>query len=364
MSAQVRHLDALTGIRGIAAWGVVLYHVRVSLVDILPGWAIATLGKGYLAVDLFFMLSGFVIWLNYAERLTEGGSGEVRQFLWRRFARIWPLHAVILMGFATFALLLSASGRSSEGYPWAELPLHVMLVQNWGLTSALAWNHPAWSISTEVAAYFLFPTLVMLLKPLARSRVVLIGAAGALALGVYLLFAASGYAVLGEAIPHLGLWRCLAEFAMGAIACLLWQGWKDTPRAAAIALTGAVIWVIGCWAFSLTETALVPPLFFAGLLALSLDRGPVSRLLSTRPLRYLGEISYSTYLSHFLLFILFKLAFVDASRQLGWAGLAGFLLLVLAASVALYHGVEKPAQRWLGRRPPRLSQPLPSVPAE
>ena len=364
MSTQPRHLDALTGIRGIAAWGVVLYHVRVSLMDILPGWTIAALGKGYLAVDLFFMLSGFVIWLNYAERIAEGGSGEVRQFLWRRFARIWPLHAVILTGFAVFALLLWASGRSTDGYPWAEFPLHIMLVQNWGLTPALTWNHPAWSISTEVAAYFLFPALVMLLAPLKRSYPPLLCLAALLATGIYLLFRACSYGVLGEAIPHLGLWRCLAEFAMGAILCLLWQHWKGSPRAASIASLAALVWCLTAWILSLPETALVPPLFFAALLALALDRGPISRLLSTPVLRYLGEISYSTYLSHFLLFILFKLAFVDTSRQVGWLGLAGFLALVLAASVVLYHGVEKPAQRWLGRRPPRLLRPLESVPAE
>ncbi len=364
MSNQSRHLDALTGIRGIAAWGVVLYHVRVSLVDILPGWTIAILGKGYLAVDLFFMLSGFVIWLNYAERMAAGGSGEVRQFLWRRFARIWPLHAVILVGFAAFALLLSASGRSTEGYPLAEFPLHILLLQNWGLTPSLTWNHPAWSISTEVAAYFLFPALVMLLAPMKRSVPALLGIAALLALGIYLLFRACNYGVVGEAIPHLGLWRCLAEFSMGAILCLLWQGWKGSPSAASITLLSALAWCVTAWTLSLPETALVPPLFFAGLLALALDRGPVSRLLSKPALRYLGEISYSTYLSHFLFFILFKLAFVDASRQIGWLGLMGFLALVLAASVALYHGVEKPAQRWLGRRPPRLLRALKSVPAE
>ena len=335
MSAQPRHLDALTGIRGIAAWGVVLYHVRVSLLNIMPGGAIAVLAKGYLAVDLFFMLSGFVIWLNYAERIAGGGSGEVRQFLWRRFARIWPLHGVILTGFAVFALLLSASGRATDGYPWAEFPLHVLLLQNWGLTPALTWNHPAWSISTELTAYFVFPALVMLLAPLKRSVPALLGMAALLAGAIYLLFRAFSYGVLGEAIPHLGLWRCLAEFSMGAILCLLWQHWTGSPRAAAIALFAALVWCGITWMAGLPETALVPLLFFAGLLALALDRGPVSWLLSTPVLRYLGEISYSTYLSHFLLFILFKLAFVDASRQIGWLGLMGFLALVLAASVAL-----------------------------
>src|SRR5690606_30640729 len=62
-------LDALTGIRGIAAWLVVFYHVRFSFLTLFPPEAISALGKGYLAVDLFFVLSGFVLWFNYGEKL-------------------------------------------------------------------------------------------------------------------------------------------------------------------------------------------------------------------------------------------------------------------------------------------------------
>ena len=359
-----RHLDALTGIRGIAAWGVVLYHIRLSLAALLPAPVIAALGKGYLAVDLFFILSGFVIWYNYAARLREGGWNEARLFLWRRFARVWPLHGAILAVFVVFAGLLLATGRDASGYPLAELPLHVLLIQNWGLTAELAWNHPAWSISTEFAAYLLFPLLVFAVRWERLPGWALLALAAGLASALYLLFALTGRETLGADIPQTGLWRCLAGFAMGMILCLLWQRWRDAPRAGLMAALSCTSIVAAAWTFGLPETAWVPVAFFSGLLALALDRGPVARLLGGKALTWLGEVSYSTYLAHFLLFILYKIAFVDASLQLGWIGLAGFLALVLAASAALYYGLEKPAQRWLNRRPPRWAQAHAALPAE
>lgn len=361
-AAAPRHLDALTGIRGLAAWGVVFYHIRLSLSGLLPEPVIAALGKGYLAVDLFFMLSGFVIWYNYAARIRSGGWGEAKAFLWRRFARVWPLHGAVLVGFAAFALLLGMTGRAAAGYPWAELPLHLALVQNWGFLPQLAWNHPAWSISTELAAYLLFPALVAAWRWESLPSWALLAIAAALALGLHLLFALHDEATLGARIEQLGLWRCLAGFAMGVAGCLLWQRWQGIDRIGHMAgLACTALLGLG-WVLDLPETAFVPAAFFTGLLALALGRGAIARLLGGRVLTYLGEISYSTYLAHFGLFIVFKLLFVDASLQLGWGQLAGFLALVLAASVLLYHGLEKPAQRLLNRRPPRWAVPA-AVPA-
>lgn len=363
-AAAAGHLDALTGIRGIAAWAVVLYHIRLSLTALLPESAIAVLARGYLAVDLFFILSGFVIWYNYADRIRGGGPGAVRLFLWRRFARVWPLHGLILGGFIGFAGLLLLTGRDTTGYPLGELPLHVLLVQNWGLTGELAWNHPAWSISTELAAYLLFPALVAACRWEALPRWALLGLVAVLALALHGLFFALGYDTLGANITRLGLWRCLAEFAMGNLLCVLWRQWRAAGQGPVAPLLAALALAAAGWVLDLPETALVPGLFFAALAALALDPGPVARVLGSRALTYLGEISYSTYLAHFLLFILFKLAFVDASLQLGWIGLAGYLALVAAASVALYHGLEKPAQRWLNRHPPRWAAAPAAHPAE
>ena len=117
------------------------------------------------------------------------------------------------------------------------------------------------------------------------------------------------------------------------------------PGWVAAALAGLLFW---SWlAGLLPETLAVPLAFAALLLALALSCGARGNVLEVAPLHYLGEISYATYLGHFLLFVLFKIAFVDDPRAIPPLLVALFLVMVLGLSVALYHLVERPAQRWV-----------------
>ncbi len=93
------------------------------------------------------------------------------------------------------------------------------------------------------------------------------------------------------------------------------------------------------------ETLALPFAFAALLLALALGAERPRHLLAGRAIHWLGEISYATYLSHFLLFFAFKLAFVRDEFDAPPGSIAAYLLLVLIASAVLYHGVERPAQR-------------------
>ena len=356
-------LAALTGIRGLAAWLVVVYHMRQSLRGVLSPWAMAATGHGYLAVDLFFMLSGFVLWYTYADRLAAGGWAAARQFWWRRFARIWPLHAVILALFVLFAIAVALRGRDASGFPFHELPLHVLLIQNWGLTPRLAWNDPAWSISTEMAAYLLFPAIAAWAGWVRLTTPALLALVALLLLLLVAIFGPLGG--LGAELTRLGLWRCIIEVLLGNLMCLLGRHWRHSRAAGTVAGLACIVTLLAASLLStrqpLPQAAWVPLAMFTGLLALALDTGLPSRLLGCRPLLVLGEISYATYLSHFLLFRLFKLFFGDARFQIGGTAMAGFLALVLAASWGLYHGVEKPAQAWLNRRMPRIRRVDPAA---
>jgi len=344
-------LKPLTAVRGIFAWLVVLYHIRLACLGWLPIGAVHVLAKGYLAVDFFFLLSGFVIWLNYGGRLR--GRGATADFLVRRLARIWPLHAVMLAFGAAIAIMLLATGRQADHFPFALLPLHLAMMQDWSWSNALLWNDPAWSISGEWAAYLLTPLAVLILP---RRRLptpaLIVAAATPLLLLFLLLWARHGG--LGYSISEYGLLRCLAEFSCGAMLSELWRRWRHD------ALIEVSCWVAGlvalaAWWAGVPETLALPFAFAALLLALALGAERPRHPLAGRAVHWLGEISYATYLSHFLLFFAFKLAFVRDQYDAPPASIAAYLLIVLIASAALYHVVERPAQRivlaaWKRRR--------------
>lgn len=344
-------LLVLTSIRGIAAWWVVLFHLRPLLAPWLPARAIDVLAQGNLAVDLFFILSGFVIALNYGDRLA-GDWRSTGDFLFRRFARIYPLHLLILCGFAAYAgAAILLGSQTLEGQHPSYFIASLFLVQNWGFFDELRWNVPAWSISTEAFAYLLFPILIRLILPIRRSAWLLAALVLALGLAVPAFFALTGTS-FPDAVPQTGLFRCVVQFAMGMLLFELWRVLRG--RLLALPLIGAAL-LFGL-AYALFGLPVVSLAWAALVLGLALTRkGPLDAPL----LVWLGRISYATYLCHYLLLTLFKFLFVTEGRPVSPALLALYMIGVLAASALLYHGFERPAQKgllaWWKRRPRRTA---------
>lgn len=345
---------ALTALRGIAAWWVVLFHLRLTLIPYLPPAAIGFLAHGNLAVDFFFLLSGFVMYLNYAGRIR--GWRSVGDFLFSRFARVYPLHLLMLLGFLGYfgaAALFGTGGlEESPGYFAASL----LLVQNWGFFDSLGWNVPAWSISVEAVAYLLFPALLLALAPAKRPTWFLVGATALLGVSVHLYFAAFGFDFPNE-VPRTGLFRCGVQFTMGMMLCELYRRIAGRGELKRTLILAAALLAAAHISFGLP----VLPLAWAALvLAYAVGRGGV---FDAPLLVWLGRISYATYLCHYLVLTLFRYAFVEEGRPVAPALIALYLLAVLAASAALYHGFERPAQRrllaWRRARRARL-EPQPA----
>ncbi|PKP97660.1 MAG: acyltransferase [Alphaproteobacteria bacterium HGW-Alphaproteobacteria-13] len=345
-------LPTLTGVRGIAALAVVLYHIRGGMSGFAPERVIAVLAQGYLAVDLFFVLSGFVLWWNYRDPFRDQGPRAAPRFIVRRFSRIFPLHIAILTAMALFAAALLASGRGAEPYyPFASLPAHYLLIQNWGFADSLLWNVPAWSISAEWAAYLL---LAATGGWLARMRIgpwrfALLVVAVAAGLGIW--FDSRGLSGIGEDIAATGLIRCLAEFGLGIILCQWWSAERERRRGTAVILgTAAGLGALAAGLLAAGEASIM-----VAIVILALQASTAARpLLSGRIAQWLGDISYAVYLSHYFLWILFKLFFVDDPADVHPAGIAAFVLLTLAVSHLLYRYVEVPGRRLTQRAGDRL----------
>src|SRR4051794_22711054 len=224
-------LPALTAMRGFAAWWVVLYHFRDEVPKTLFGNTLySVISHGDLAVDFFFELSGFVIALRYAGQFTRPDRAIYKEFLIARIARVYPLYIAVLAFFVAnpvSVLLFSTIKTPGERYDLWYLLLSIPMVQNWGLTTSIGWNIPAWSVSTEWAAYLCFPCYIWITSSFGVTSL----RRGLVALGFLLGLMIACYITghnLTDDIPQFGLLRCLFEFGLGVSIQRLWYHWGST----------------------------------------------------------------------------------------------------------------------------------------
>lgn len=338
-------LPALTSIRGIAAWYVVLFHFR----EYVPSFGFGVLPKiwahGFLAVDLFFELSGFVIALNYLSPLNAKGS-KIRlagRFYWLRLGRIYPLHIVVLCLMVANPLavwLFSAQGDAGSRYALSYFVMSVFLVQDWGSSRDLAWNIPAWSISAEWFVYLLFPIIAWTVL---RRRLTALGWL-VCALMLWVMFAVvtmAADAQLNEWALD-GLFRCVVEFLIGTAVFCVWNRLQyDAQELRGDEAIGlAIVLMAGCF---LTTTIL--PICFALLIyGLADTDSMISKLLSLPALEWIGTISYSTYLIHYLVrdWVKFLVIHQDGPQM---TAVLLYLSVTALLSVVFYKLVEVPGRK-------------------
>ncbi len=340
----VSEIRSLTGLRGIAAIWVVLYHYLLPPTP--NGAASRFLTHGYLAVDLFFALSGFVMALNYSSMFVHGAKWKsFRLFLGRRFARIYPLYL--------FMLLLCAVLSGIDSFFHSQFWANLLLIQNWGYW--LSFDNPSWSISTEWFAYLLFPWIV----PLTLFQ-------GRRAAGCTLLLCLTSIAALGISYSRssgsagpLDIWhgpwslvRCVAEFTLGMLA---YRSTKSSwGRALSQSSWGAYLLSAGtlallCFQGTDVVVALLWPLL---VLSLAGRRNAINRLLGSPPLELLGLLSYSIYLLHYPLFVYLSGRFETTLRRISHGHIHAITAAIcvvplLLISALLYYGLEVPSRRLL-----------------
>lgn len=339
-------LRALTTLRFLAALWVVLYtawpHLEV-------GFTPVAVTKGYLGVETFFVLSGFILSHVYLEaagerRFSYGG------FLWARLARVYPLHLVTLFGMIGLGAAATVAGLSIDGSltDWRALPAHLTLTHAWGLATSSAFNHPSWSISAEWAAYLGFPAFAVVAWRLRDRPVLATGLAAVFALALYAAFEPlAGYS-LTEATFRWGALRIVPCFALGCALYLIHRR-GGVPFAGPVALISGIALLtsasLGLWD---AITVLAAGGLILGLGSLDNARAGI---LGSKTGVYLGEISYSIYMvcAPVLLLTTNVAARLTGAEDKRF-DLLVWLVLVAAipmAAMLTYHLVERPARKAL-----------------
>lgn len=345
-------LKALTSLRFVAAAWVVMFAAWPHIAS-APDISLA--GKGYLGVEVFFILSGFILSHVYLQAFGEG-SYRWKSFLWARIARVYPLHLVTLAGVALLGIGAGVAGMAVDPglTDWRSLPAHLTMTQSWGLAPSAAFNHPSWSISAEWFAYLTFPAYAFVAWRLRHRPWMAIAAAVVFMLALYASFQALAGFSLTRATFQWGALRIVPCFAYGCALYLMHR--RGVPHAGWLALAGGA-GVLLAAGFGLPDpvTVLAAGVMILGLGGISNEKaGPLASPAGV----YLGEISYSVYMVNAPVLLVgtniaARLVGESADGKLPvWAVLAVVLAIPVVAAMT-YHLVEFPARRWLRDLPKR-----------
>lgn len=310
---------ALDSWRGICALLVAAHHLEArGFIYWQP-----LVRNAWLFVDFFFVLSGFVVTHAYGEKLSKGW--QVRDFVIRRFGRLWPLHvsvlaALVLIELSYWLISQPQSPAIARAAFTADRSLfavvtNLFLVQSLGVHDYDTWNGPSWSISTEFFTYLIFATLCVTV-PKRTPR--MIGCAILAALGVAILLKFSRYGM--RETFHWGIARCVYGFFFGTLSYEIWRRRSARIFAGTLAESIVITIVVAFISFVPGQPALehlATPLFAFAVLVFAAEEGLVSRVLITRPGAALGRWSYSIYMVHTLVLIVLFSALTVAETGLG-----------------------------------------------
>jgi peptidoglycan/LPS O-acetylase OafA/YrhL len=334
-------IPSLDGLRGIAAIAVMLFHFNIFF---LPQARLPFLGHAYLACDLFFLLSGFVMAHVYGRLLASNWRVHWVRFALARFARIYPLFALTTLA-VLIVVALSDTPLKTVSFSLHSLALQPFLLQQW--SSGLSWNYPSWSISTEAEAYAFFVFSAGVLVTGKCSHLI---AACCVAILVALSTANGGSLDLFLGFP--ALLRTLSEFSLGVLLYRAHLG-----DAAFLRNWAAILAILAAALAAITRMDFLIVGAFGCLISYGVNTTDAfGRLLNSRLSIALGDWSYSIYLWHAPTHYAVMATFASSGYPISTLGMSSARLLLLATafgvvglSAVSYLYFETPLRRLLSR---------------
>jgi peptidoglycan/LPS O-acetylase OafA/YrhL len=358
-------LRALTGLRFLAAFHVLVFHALFTFSRsalLLPrGPLRSLLSSGYVGVNFFFVLSGFVLAYAYVE---NGRMTTTSARFWRaRFARVYPMHLIGLL----LALPLFVLGSSAAHAPAAEIAkegakefaLSALLVQAWVPSHALDLNGPAWSLSVEAFFYAMFPVLVWLLGRLRARGLAVVAVCAWIAAQVPPLLHHGPANVLAHTteLDHLLLYDPLAhlpDFVVGVAAGLIFLQGRRTWTRAPVVAAATFILILSLLAeserlpFASLHNGLLDPLWALLIYALA-TRKDEARGVSGAALVRGGHASYALYVLHKPLYFWLARVMTIGPLPSPWL-LTVYIGGSVAVSVVARQLVEEPLRKRIAPR--------------
>ncbi len=347
----MKKLLSLTGIRAVAALWVIIYHININFPSGLHNLFI---DKGYLGVDMFFILSGFIISYVHQHEFLTFPSPQTIKFLILRCARILPVHYFMLFTYVFFfffkSIVLHQPSDSPEKNTFIDFIYHLFNIQAWGLAGHNSWNGPAWSVSAEWFAYLMFPVLTPFIARISgfKNNILLIVACFAFLAG----FTAVLHLPTIDWTHRFGLVRVTSEFIIGCALLNIYKQVGEQPKLMETLSKVALIGLVSAIGFQLPD---IVPVACIALLIFSLTDGNtlLTRVLSSRPLVYLGEVSYSIYMVHSL----FIMGVIQADRRLHLISsepslqnilvYLGITVGIIVSAQLMYHFIEVPSRNFI-----------------
>lgn len=346
-----REIKSLTSIRGLAAIYIIIFHWNGEIFrkkpQLINNYLAAVLNHGYLSVDLFFVLSGFVLSLSSAAVFNHRiSNGNYKSFMYKRFVRIFPLYISITI---LYFLLFHTGGISKS------LIVNLTLLQ--GVIPSLndSLIPPGWSLTNEWVIYFLFPFLFYFIWRI-RKKAWIIVLAAVLILITISIVRSPGFnwmnynqlknthgfrPVISFTRGPASFLRAIAAYLLGAFAYLQFE--KNKERSTFL----KYLLLPMCILFLFKGTDILIILLMPFLVLYLTEKNKVSDFLSTKSIYFLGLISYSLYLNHYL----FIKTYSKFSKSVGVdnniISFCYVLIGTLVLSTITYYAIEKPAMKLL-----------------
>lgn len=368
---KVEYLSSLTALRGIAALLVAVFHFEMAVARFVPAAQSMFFEKCYLMVDLFFIMSGFIMLHVYSTQFKDNIQAKsLKNFLVARFARVYPLHLFSLLLLVVLVRWLTDWGNPPIilEQPADILP-NIFLLHSFGFTKIYSWNIPSWSISAEWAAYLLFPIIALCINKKKAITVVLL----------ILLIVAAYYSIMyllprknpinpAIPVPHnlnttfdYGYIRGIAGFTTGILVYLLYE-----LRAVRKAFSSDLISLLIILAITITmhfalNDSLTVLLFAMLVISFTANTGKIAQLCNRKIPQFLGNISYSVYLMQIFLQEPFShgiylpgITGIGRGKQnidfsSGVLYCTTYLILLIMISYISYQWVERPSRRFINR---------------